>query len=134
MTISKILREKQLKVTPQRRAVYGVLETLRHASVEEIAAAVTALHPQITVSTVYNVLDCFAEKAVIARLSTTKGKLYYDITPVEHHHIITDHEIADYHNEELSRLINAYITQHPLSGYDIERVSLQIYAQKQTQR
>lgn len=128
MKTATILREKGVKVTPQRRAVYDVLSHLHHCSVEQVVEAVKAHYPDITVSTVYNILDCFAEKNIISRLSTTKGKLYYDITPTEHHHIITECDIVDYNDQELSKLISDYISAHPPMGYDIEKISLQIYA------
>lgn len=131
MDITNIFRSKGIKVTPQRRAVYKVLDKLRHCSVEDVVEAVTVKHPSITVSTVYNILDCFAENGIISRLSTTKGKLYYDITPLEHHHIITDNNIIDYQDEGLSKLISEYISQHPIEGYDIDKISLQVYVKTQ---
>lgn len=131
MELSKKMREKGIKVTPQRRAVYKVLEQLCHCSVEEVVSAVTQQNPDITVSTVYNVLDSFAQRGLISRLSTPKGKLYYDITEAAHHHIfVDDDEIIDIKDEELTEIISAYLARKPLDGLEIDGLSLQIYARK----
>lgn len=127
MKIADLLRSKGIKVTPQRLAVYGALSTLCHASVEEIAAKVAQNNPTITVATVYNVLDCMAANGIITRLNTPKGKMYYDISTHVHHHIIdNDGAIIDYDNDELTALIDNYINAHPLSNFDIKRISIQL--------
>lgn len=131
MQTYELLRAKGIKATPQRRAVYAVLAGLGHASVEEVAHAVSEKYPATTVSTIYNVLNCLADNDVISRMSTTRGKLYYDITPEEHCHIVVDDQpIADYHNEELTELLAKYIEQHPIEGLEIERIDLQLHAKK----
>lgn len=131
MKIYEMLRAKGIKATPQRRAVYAVLSQMGHASVEELAQAVAEKSPSITVSTVYNVLNCLADNEVISRMSTTKGKLYYDITPAEHCHVVVDGEmITDYHNAELTALVAKYIEQNPIEGLQIERIDLQLHAKK----
>lgn len=125
------LRHIGVKVTPQRIAVYQALAELCHASVEEVIVKVASQHPTITIATVYNVLDCFAERGVITRLNTPKGKMYYDISTHDHHHIIADDgTIIDYENTELTNLINDYINSHPLKSFAIERISVQLIGNK----
>lgn len=134
MKIYEMLRAKGIKATPQRRAVYAVLSQMGHASVEELAQAVAEKSPSITVSTVYNVLNCLADNEVISRMSTTKGKLYYDITPAEHCHVVVDGEmITDYHNAELTALVARYLEEHPIEGLQIERIDLQLHAKRKLQ-
>lgn len=131
MKITEIIRSKGIKVTPQRLAVYRALSELCHASVEEIVMKVAVNNPTITTATVYNVLDCFAENDIITRLNTPKGKMYYDIATHTHHHLIdNDGTIIDYENNELSELIDAYIKEHPLLNFNIERVNIQLIGTK----
>lgn len=127
MNTAALFRAKGLKVTPQRRTVYNVLDNLRHASVEEIVENVARKNADITVATIYNILDTFAASDIISRLSTPRGKLFYDITPATHHHIFADEAILDYNNDNLNNLLNEHFRMHPLAGYQIEKLSLQIY-------
>lgn len=129
--INAKLRSKGLKVTPQRIAVYKALSELCHASVDDVMELVLKQNPTITVATVYNVLDCFAENGIVSRLNTPKGKLHYDISIDPHHHLITgDGTIIDYDNDGLTAVINDFIQNNPLPHFSIERVSVQLIGNK----
>lgn len=127
--IRDMLKERDIKVTPQRIAVYKALYALGHASVEEVVAEVAKKSANITTATVYNVLDCFADKGIITRLHTPKGKMYYDISTYEHSHIIdTNGSIIDYDNQELIDIIKNYLQKNPIKDVEVEKISLQFMA------
>ncbi|MEF9949957.1 MAG: transcriptional repressor, partial [Mucinivorans sp.] len=90
--------------------------------------ALCQIHPNVTVSTVYNVLDCFARHGLINRLSTPQGKLFYDVNTTTHHHIVTScGTLIDYDAPQLTAMINDFFDKNPISGHTINSVSLQLY-------
>ena len=125
---TKILREKGLKATAQRVMVYKALARLGHATVDEVAEAVGAEAPSVSVATVYKALDSLAEAGVAARLSTPEGKLCYDTTPTPHPHLLLpDGTVSDYPDAGLMQLIADYLAAHPVPGMEVERMQLQLF-------
>ena len=56
--ITKILADKQLKITPQRIAVLKAVYTLKnHPTAEEIIKYIKKNYPNIAIGTVYNILE-----------------------------------------------------------------------------
>ncbi|MEG0033164.1 MAG: transcriptional repressor [Mucinivorans sp.] len=134
MEISQKIRASGIKATPQRRAIYAMLQKMGHSSVEEMVSEISQISPCVTVSTVYNVMDCLAKVGLISRLSTPQGKLYYDINITEHHHIVgSDGKVTDFDAPELTQLINNYLAHNPVAGHHIAKVSLQLYETNDTQ-
>jgi len=113
--------EKGIKMTPQRIAVYQALLKLKHPCVEEIAEDVHKSNPTITIATIYNILEFFCEKGIIAKMRTNSGKMHYETHPQPHHHICdeTKDVIEDYYDEELNKLIKAYFNKKNLSEWEI---------------
>ena len=56
------LRERGLRVTPQRLFIYrALIELDRHVSAEEVLAAVGESLPNVSLPTVYSTLDLFED-------------------------------------------------------------------------
>ena len=118
---------KGIKTTPQRIAVYQALMKLKHPCVEEITEEVHKSAPTITIATIYNILESFCEKGIIAKMRTNSGKMHYENHNQPHHHIcdaIKD-VIEDYYDEELNNLIKAHFNKKNLSEWEI--VDFQLY-------
>ena len=64
--ITQAIKTAGLKVTPQRRMVYEVMQELRHASVDTVIEKVRERNPDITVSTIYRILDSFCRAKVLS--------------------------------------------------------------------
>ena len=87
--ISKLLREKGLKVTPQRLAIYNMLmNTDKHPSAETIYKELVVDNPSISLATVYKTLDSFTSAELIQELSIDGESLHYDYNTAFHPHII----------------------------------------------
>lgn len=114
------IKEAGLKMTPQRRAVYEAMTELRHASIEEIIESVQAKDGEVTVSTIYRILDTFCAANVLSFIYHPEtGKCYYDITVEEHHHLFDGKRIIDYADRDLSRLIRDYLASR---NYDPDKI------------
>lgn len=82
-------RNRGLKVTPQRRFIFQVLEKrCDHPSVEEIYDEVRALAPDISLATVYNTLRELVELGEVRELNLGKGRSRYDPNTTDHQHLI----------------------------------------------
>lgn len=121
------IREAGLKLTPQRRVVYEAMMELRHAAIEEVIAYVQSKDKEITLSTVYRVLDSFCKAGLLSLVCHPEsGKCYYDITVHGHHHVFNGQEIVDYEDLELTRLIQQYLKDKKVISADINKIQVQI--------
>lgn len=57
MESTEIIKNAGLKITPQRKVVYEVMMELRHAAIDEIIKCVQSKDNEITISTIYRILD-----------------------------------------------------------------------------
>lgn len=125
--ITQAIKTAGLKVTPQRRAVYEVLRELRHASVDMVIEKVRERNPDITVSTIYRILDSFCKARVLSLVGNpADGKHYFDITVENHHHLFDGQKIADYDDPELTRLICRYLAGKLPGDTNIDKIQVQI--------
>ncbi|MBS1878479.1 MAG: transcriptional repressor [Actinobacteria bacterium] len=89
--LSGALRERGLRVTPQRLFIYRALLRLdRHVSAEEVLAAVGESLPNVSLPTVYATLELFEEMGLVRRLGVTQGAVLYDPRPDQHDHRVCD--------------------------------------------
>lgn len=125
----KTLKEKGLKVTPQRVAIFEAITHLKnHPTAENIIAYIKKNHPNISVGTVYKVLDSFVENKLLSKVKTEKDIMRYDSVLTNHHHLYcteTD-RIEDYEDDQLNELIENYFKTHKIKNFNIQEVKLQI--------
>ena len=130
MDIVEIIKKTGLKATPQRKRVYELMTELAHSPIDEIIARVQQQNPEITVSTIYRILDSFCEVGLLSKLKHPNGKWFFDITTSEHHHVFTDNEMIDYIDPELTELIKKRLKDDLCKHLDIESISIQIITKK----
>ncbi len=127
--IAERLSEKGLRVTPQRIAILGaILELNNHPSAEKIIEYVKDNYPNISVGTVYKVLDSFVENNLVKKVKTESGIMRYDPLQANHHHLYckeTD-RIEDYEDERLDQLIIDYFKERGIKNFNIQNIQLQI--------
>lgn len=98
----KILKEKNLKLTPQRLAILNFLDKKTHPTIEEIYEEVKKNFPSISLATIYKNINTLKEHQIVIELNPG-GKLKYDINLVPHIHAICKNcgKIEDFYNEEI---------------------------------
>ncbi len=123
------LRERGLRVTPQRLAVFEAVDILHdHPTAEEVSQFIRIKHPDIALGTVYKTLETLAERDILKRVKTDSGLLRYDAVKENHHHIycaLCD-RIEDYYDAELTEMIYNYFEKKQIPDFRIEDVKLQI--------
>jgi Fur family transcriptional regulator, peroxide stress response regulator len=82
-----LLREKGLKITPQRMAVLKALDgNTSHPSAIDIYRDLTPDFPTMSLATVYNTLEVLAKSGMLLELPITKDRMNYDPDTSEHDH------------------------------------------------
>lgn len=87
-TIASIFKDKKLKLTPQRLAVYKYLRsTKEHPSAETIYKTLQPEYPTMSLATVYKSLKTLVDVNLIQELNVGEGNFRYDANPNEHCHL-----------------------------------------------
>lgn len=87
--IAHILREKGLKVTPQRIAVYNMLcNSMEHPNAEMIYKTLEPANPTMSLATVYKTLDFFKQLGLVQELNVGEPSSRYDAVVQCHPHTV----------------------------------------------
>ena len=85
----ELFRARGLKVTPQREAVFRVLDgNVDHPTADAVHAVVTATMPTVSLRTVYQVLNDLALMGEIQSLDVGTGAARFDPNVDRHHHAV----------------------------------------------
>ena len=113
-------REKGLKLTPQRYAIYEMMiHTDSHPTVEDIYHAVQPMFPMLSLNTVYYTLTSLKKAGLIADVPVQEGAARFDANMDRHHHLVClkCHKIADLYDDALDQL---KISAKSTNGYLVE--------------
>lgn len=123
------LKQKGLKVTPQRVAIYEAVVNLKnHPTAENIIDYIKRNHPNISVGTVYKVLNLLVENQLLKKVKSDKDVMRYDALMDKHHHLYCTEsdKIEDFEDPELDQLIIEYFNRKEIKGFKVEDITLQI--------
>jgi len=86
--IALIFKEKKLKLTPQRLAVYNYLmNTNSHPSADTIYRDIHVQYPTMSLATVYKALKTLVDVGLIQEINVGEGNFRYDGTSSDHAHL-----------------------------------------------
>ena len=80
------LREKGYRLTPQRELILDAVDTLGHATPDEVLVEVRKKSSALNVSTVYRTLQALAEADEVDVLPAEDGEVRYRRFSCTHHH------------------------------------------------
>lgn len=123
------LQEKGLKVTPQRVAIFeAILKLDNHPTADDIISFIKTNHPNISVGTVYKVLDTLVENNLLKKVKTEKDIMRYDPLLSNHNHLYCaeTERIEDFEDEKLNELISDYFKKNKIKNFKIQDIKLQI--------
>lgn len=108
--LTSLLKEKKIKVTPQRLAIYNILyNTTAHPSAETIYNALQETNPTMSLATVYKTLDCFKQNGLTQELNVGEDSFRYDANINSHPHVICVdcREVSDMESDALTNIRDA---------------------------
>lgn len=127
--INQILKEADLKITPQRQVILQAIYHLaNHPTAENIIEYIRNTHPNIATGTVYKVLDVLVDNGLVNRVKTDKDIMRYDGILDKHHHLFCEESerIEDYFDEDLDQYLSRYFQKKEIPGFQIDEIKLQI--------
>lgn len=84
-----ILKQNQLKITPQRLAIMKYLDKNRtHPTADRIYIDLKEKNPALSKTTVYNSVETLKEHGIIQSLTISGSELRYDFENKMHHHFL----------------------------------------------
>ena len=84
-----ILREKGIKVTPQRLEILRFLDTHHtHPSADEIYMVLKKQSPALSKTTVYNTIQSLKEHGLLNSLNISSDEARFDSVINPHHHLL----------------------------------------------
>ena len=83
-------RSQQLKVTPQRQAIFEALAATAgsHPTAESVWAVVARTMPSVSLKTVYQTLNDLTAMGVLEHLDIGLGSARFDTNTDRHHHVL----------------------------------------------
>ena len=124
---AQMLRERGLKVTPQRIAVYNMLcNTVEHPNAEMIYKTLEPDHPTMSLATVYKTLDAFKHLGLVQELNVGEPSSRYDAAVHCHPHTVclSCGKVQDLHREELTEVSRKLV---PDLDFEVECEQLILY-------
>ena len=84
-----ILKQNQLKITPQRLAIMKYLDENRtHPTADKIYTDLKEKNPALSKTTVYNSVETLKEHGIIQSLTISGSESRYDFKNNMHHHFL----------------------------------------------
>jgi len=121
------LKEKGVRLTPQRQAILEFLKSVRtHPTAEEVYVHIRSKFPGISLGTIYNTLNMLREKGLIQELSYGDLCSRFDGNARQHYHIACERcgKVVDYNRPVLDGLEKEAAQA---SGFVINSHRLELY-------
>ncbi|WP_458700537.1 Fur family transcriptional regulator [Sulfurospirillum sp. 1307] len=83
-----LLKNYELKATPQRLCILDTLDKYGHATLEEIEKYSKEKFPTLSLSTIYRNINEMIKKDVLSEVKIANKKDYFEITKEKHVHLI----------------------------------------------
>ena len=108
------------------------MKRLGHASVDMVNEDLKSVEPALTVATIYNVLELFAECGLVERRFSCNNKMYFDVNTQDHIHIYCtdDNSFVDVDDTKLLSAIYRQLKKKDFGDFSISGIDLQIIAKR----
>jgi Fe2+ or Zn2+ uptake regulation protein len=127
---TSILKDHGINPSVQRVAVAQyVLHTDEHPSADEVWTHVRKRFPHVSRATVYNTLNLFVKKGLLRRFVLTEGRVVFDPTTEDHHHLI-DEESGKIHDVPWDAVKVSNVWK--LDGFEVREYQVVMRGKKDT--
>jgi len=119
---TKLLKEYNLKVTPQRVAIVDELYSKGHINIDELFTSLKMKFPSISLATIYKNINAMLEKLFVSEVKIPHEKSVYELTKELHSHLVCSkcNKIADI-SLNTTALLDEAISK---SNYKLENISV----------
>jgi Fur family peroxide stress response transcriptional regulator len=105
-----LLKEKGLKLTPQRMVIFRILsESNQHVTVDQVYQKASAEYPMLSPATVYRNMEQMVDAGLLTRLDLGGSSMRYDTNLEEHHHFVCTEcgKVSDVYLEDIQYKMDA---------------------------
>ena len=88
MNYSGLLKEYDLKVTPQRVAIVEELYTNGHMNIDDLYKKLLSKFPSVSLATIYKNINAMVEKVFLSEVKIPNAKSVYELVKAEHAHLV----------------------------------------------
>ncbi len=122
MNYTKLLKDYNLKVTPQRIAIVDELHKHGHMNIDSLYQVLLVKFPSISLATIYKNINAMIEKVFVDEVKIEHKKSVFELSKKDHAHTIcsTCGEIEDM-DFSLQNLMKEVASN---SSFEIEKTSL----------
>ena len=85
---ANLLKEYDLKVTPQRVAIVDELYTNGHMNIDELYKKLLDRFPSVSLATIYKNVNSMLEKTFLSEVKIPNAKSVYELVKTEHGHLV----------------------------------------------
>lgn len=85
---TQLLKEYNLKVTPQRVAIVNELHVKGHINIDDLFSSLKGTFPSISLATIYKNINAMLENLFIAEVKIPQKKSVYELTKELHSHLV----------------------------------------------
>lgn len=85
---SQLLKEYNLKVTPQRLAIVNELYHNGHMNIDDLYKKLLEKFPSISLATIYKNVNAMIEKVFLNEVKIPDSKSVYELVKEEHSHLV----------------------------------------------
>jgi Fur family peroxide stress response transcriptional regulator len=121
----RLCRERGLAITVQRRVIFeAILDRTDHPTADQIYDGVSKQVPGISRTTVYRVLETFADIGVVTKACSPGAATRFDAVTRHHHHLVcrSCEKLIDLEDAKLDasvRLPNLQTTQFEIHDFSV---------------
>ncbi|BDY12387.1 Fur family transcriptional regulator [Hydrogenimonas cancrithermarum] len=94
---AELLKEHELKVTPQRLKIISMLEKHGHINIEDLYQEMLKEFPSVSLATIYKNINQMIENGLIQEVKLPQAKSVYELIKDPHLHMVCDrcHKVED---------------------------------------
>lgn len=111
MTYANLLKNNNLKITPQRLLIIENLDIEGHLNIDDLYNALKKNFSSISLATIYKNINSMKEKLIIQEVKIPNNKTVYELKKQEHSHIVCTkcNEILDIelNTDDLLKQVNS---------------------------
>ncbi len=85
---ANLLKEYDLKVTPQRVAIVDELYMNGHMNIDELYKKLLDRFPSVSLATIYKNVNSMLEKTFLSEVKIPNAKSVYELVKTEHGHLV----------------------------------------------
>ncbi|MGM0518528.1 MAG: Fur family transcriptional regulator [Campylobacterota bacterium] len=88
MNYTNLLKNYDLKVTPQRVAIVEQLDTNGHMNIDDLYKKLLEKFPSISLATIYKNINAMIDKIFLWEVKIPNSKSVYELVKEEHAHLV----------------------------------------------